>query len=191
MVDWNLISGLDDNVWSIVNNTRTNNLTLVMKILTHAADVWFLVSLVIFTIVVLIIKRKIKLAAWFGFSTLLGASILNKILKVFYARPRPFINLEVDNLIHANGFSFPSGHAMCSIIVYLSLAYILTKYVHSKIFAKIICGSAVAFSIIICVTRVYLAVHYPSDVIAGFSLGLAWVMVSIIFYRKFVERKKI
>lgn len=153
------------------------------------ADAWFLIIVIsIFTIALIFIYKKYRLATWFCLSVIIGAVLLNKVLKNFFDRPRPFNVYEIDNLVHASSYSFPSGHAMGSIISYLLLAYIINKVIKNNILKYILIVISILLSITICFTRVYLGVHYPTDVIAGFSLGLAWALLCILVYRNFVRK---
>jgi undecaprenyl-diphosphatase len=103
-----------------------------------------------------------------------GGLLLNVLLKSLFGRPRPTV---VPALVDVSSASFPSGHALLSSVVYLTLAALVTRLVRErrvKVYAL-----AVAFmaAFLVGVTRVFLGVHYPSDVIAGWSVGLAWAIV--------------
>jgi undecaprenyl-diphosphatase len=101
----------------------------------------------------------------------LGGLILDNLLKIGFNRPRPQIFAWGT---HASSSSFPSGHAMSSVIVYGTVAYLaarLQRNVHSRVLTLVLAGVIV---VLISVSRVYLGVHYPSDILAGFLIGLAW-----------------
>lgn len=176
---------IDNYIWETVRNIRSSNLNFIMTTITHLADSLFLTILVTFIALVLICKYKLyKITLWLVSVIVLGAVVLNKVLKHFYARPRPFEQGLIENLVYESSYSYPSGHAMGSIIVYLSLAYLLTKLIKDRCKKTILICFSIVFSLIICVTRVYVGVHYPTDVIAGFSLGLCCTLISILVYRK-------
>jgi undecaprenyl-diphosphatase len=104
-----------------------------------------------------------------------GGAALVYLLKLFFARERP---VEVPPLIEVTKYSFPSGHAMMGALVYLSLAAILGG-IQSDIKVRIyILIVALVTVFLIGFSRVYLGVHYPSDVLAGWSVGLAWASFS-------------
>lgn len=115
------------------------------------------------------------------FSILLGEFTL-KLLKLLVARPRPVTNGE---LVFAHGFSFPSGHALASALFYGSLALLLC-YSNANNRTKTIGAIILLFWIVLMAyDRVYLGVHYPSDVLGGFCLGVAWSCCSLALYLGF------
>jgi undecaprenyl-diphosphatase len=101
----------------------------------------------------------------------LGGLVLNNLLKIAFDRPRPQL---FEWATHASSSSFPSGHAMSSVIVYATVAYLaarLQSRFASRVFTMVF---AAVIIVAICVSRMYLGVHYPSDVLAGVMIGLAW-----------------
>ncbi|WP_237003776.1 phosphatase PAP2 family protein [Helicobacter pylori] len=150
---------------------------------------WFAQSKLTTSIALLIslwfgFQKRIALALWFFPSILLGEITL-KLLKHLVARPRPATNGE---LALAHGFSFPSGHALASALFYGSLALLLC-YSNANNRIKTI-GAIILFFWIFLMAydRVYLGVHYPSDVLGGFLLGVAWSCCSLAFYLGFLKR---
>jgi len=100
-----------------------------------------------------------------------GNILLNNILTLFFDRERPSI---FEWGTHAASSSFPSGHAMSATVVYGTVAYLLArlqKHAWSRTITLIL---AVVMIVLICLTRLYLGVHYPSDVLGGIIIGLAW-----------------
>lgn len=103
--------------------------------------------------------------------TTLGGGLLSMTLKLFFARPRPEV---VPHLRHVSSMSFPSGHAMLSAVVYLTIGVMFMKAVRSRR-AKVYCMCvAVVLTLLVGCTRVFLGVHYPSDVLGGWIAGLGW-----------------
>jgi undecaprenyl-diphosphatase len=96
------------------------------------------------------------------------------VLKGLFARPRPELALR---LTEVRSLSFPSGHAMQSAIIYLTLAAFLARFVQARALKVYFVGFAFLLSLLVGVSRVYLGVHYPSDVLAGWCAGLAWALV--------------
>lgn len=103
-----------------------------------------------------------------------GGLLLNELLKLLFARPRPDAAFHLTDV---RSLSFPSGHAMLSAIIYLTLAAFLARLVRSRRLKLYVVGVAFLLSFLVGSTRVYLGVHYASDVLAGWSAGLAWALV--------------
>lgn len=101
-----------------------------------------------------------------------GGHVLNLILKVLYHRPRPTIVPEAQAVASA---SFPSGHAMSSLVAYGMVAVLIGRRVPGCAFRLFLGGIALALSLLVGASRIYLGVHYPSDVLAGYAIGAAWV----------------
>lgn len=100
-----------------------------------------------------------------------GGIVLDALLKIGFDRPRPHIIVWGTNAVSS---SFPSGHAMSSAIVYGTVAYLAAR-LHKTIWARVVTMVAALLVIVaICISRLYLGVHYPTDVLAGVIIGLAW-----------------
>lgn len=104
-----------------------------------------------------------------------GGAILSFLVKALYNRPRPEI---VPHLVEVTSPSFPSGHAMNSAIVYLTLAVLLARSLEGRRVQVYLIGMAIALALTIGATRVYLGVHWPSDVLAGWAIGATWAALA-------------
>ncbi|MGQ0813746.1 MAG: phosphatase PAP2 family protein [Gemmatimonadota bacterium] len=102
----------------------------------------------------------------------LGAKLFNTLLKGSFARARPSV---VESITDVHSASFPSGHAMSSIVVYGSVAYLVSRLESSQRLRRTTWFLVVLIVIAIGASRMYLGVHYPSDVIGGYLAGLAWI----------------
>jgi len=100
-----------------------------------------------------------------------GGIILNNILKLIFNRDRPQV---FEWLAHASSSSFPSGHAMSAAIVYATIGYLAARLQRRRWARWLTMFLAFCMIVLICISRLYLGVHYPSDVAAGVVLGLAW-----------------
>jgi undecaprenyl-diphosphatase len=100
-----------------------------------------------------------------------GSILLNNVLKLWFDRPRPTV---FEWQTHAVSSSFPSGHAMSATVVYGTVAYLLGRLQKHLWSRMITLTAAVVMIALICTTRLYLGVHYPSDVLGGIVVGLAW-----------------
>jgi undecaprenyl-diphosphatase len=119
-------------------------------------------------------QQRILLLGWV--SALVGGSVLDFALKHIFRRPRPFF---ADPVASARGWSFPSGHAMGSLVVYGMLAYVIIKIWPGRR-TRLVAPLVTAFVVLIIgVTRLYLGVHYLSDVLAGYAAGFMWLAACI------------
>ena len=114
----------------------------------------------------------------------IGGFLVNFLMKISFHRPRPLHPL-IDKL---NNFSFPSGHATSAFIFYGLLAYLIWKTDLPKL-PRLFAGSIlVLFALLIGFSRIYLRVHYPSDVIAGFCIGLSWLIIMIWLFERLKKK---
>ncbi|WEK44855.1 MAG: phosphatase PAP2 family protein [Candidatus Sphingomonas colombiensis] len=140
--------------------------------ITALGGVTVLVFVVAATTGLLLVRRLWFTAALVVMATTLG-SLMVDLLKTIFSRPRPEI---VDHVVAASGYSFPSGHAANSAIVYLTIAALVTQVTRghtTRRYIALIAGGLVAA---IGLSRVYLGVHWPSDVLAGWSFGTLWAL---------------
>ena len=152
--------------------------TPIAKVITNFGGAIFLIVLTVL-LFILIKNRKIGLSI---FSNLVIVTVLNQILKRILQRPRP----TEFRIIEETGYSFPSGHSMVSMAFYGYLIYLIYKYVKNK-YVK--CFSIILLSILICligVSRIYLGVHYTSDVLGGFLVSLSYLIIYISAVNKFL-----
>lgn len=158
---------------------RNEFMSSVFKIITCFGD-WY--TIVIITLLSLFLKNK----KYFKYITLnaIVITFTNQILKIIIHRPRPNIN---NRIINALGYSYPSGHAMISTAFYGFIFYLVWKS-NLRMCYKIIINSLIVILIIsICFSRVYLGVHYLTDVIAGSSLS----MIYLCIYTYLLNKKKV
>lgn len=118
----------------------------------------------------LIAMRRYSTAGFVVLSVSCGA-ILSFVIKGIFVRPRPEI---VPHLVEATSTSFPSGHAMNSAIVYLTLAVLLARSEANRQIQFYLIGAAIFLTLLVGTTRVLLGVHWPSDVLAGWVIGASW-----------------
>ena len=155
--------------------------TPIAKFITNFGGAIFLIVLTI-VLFILIKNRKIGLSI---FSNLVIITILNQLLKRILQRPRP----TEYRIIEETGYSFPSGHSMISMAFYGYLIYLIYKYVKNK-YVK--WTSIVLLSTLICsigISRIYLGVHYTSDVLGGFLISISYLVIYISAVNKFLIEK--
>lgn len=115
-----------------------------------------------------------------------GAALAMSLLKDLFGRTRPDV---VPHLVHLTSESFPSGHAMVATAAYLTLGVIMAEAAKRRIGAYVMI-TAVLLSLVIGFSRVYLGVHYPTDVLAGWCAGAAWAMVCWLLTNRIVARDR-
>jgi undecaprenyl-diphosphatase len=111
--------------------------------------------------------------AVFAVVAIAGGAILESLLKLGFARPRPEL---VSHLVDVNSFSFPSGHATMATIAYLTLGVLLARVQRRGPMKLYIIAVAICLAFLVGFTRVYLGVHWPTDVLAGWCVGAAWAL---------------
>ena len=113
---------------------------------------------------------------------------MGRILKALFARERPEI---VPHLVEVHSLSFPSGHSMNSAIVYLTLAVLIARGYEERRTRSFVIGAAALLVLLIGVTRIYLGVHYPSDVLGGWTVGAAWALLTGLIATNLQQRHRI
>lgn len=114
-------------------------------------------------------------------------SAINKTIKHIMMRPRPDVSLH---LIEQGGWSFPSGHSISGLLLYGFLVWLLRRYVKDS---RIVNAATVILTLLwigIGLSRIYLGVHYPTDVLGGWTLGMVVMMTAIVIIDKFENRVK-
>lgn len=167
------MSGFDDAIRGFFYDMRSDSLTPFVKAITYIGN-WQ--GIVILCIVLLAVK---PLRLTYGVPVSIGAAfvtILNKIIKNAVQRPRPD---DILHLVEEGGFSFSSGHSITSMFVFGMLIYLVRKNVVNKTLANVLTVILVIPMICIGLSRIYLGVHYPSDVFAGWCLGIAVIMAMV------------
>ncbi len=121
----------------------------------------------------LLTARKVTDAVFLAAATG-GGAILGKLLKLFFARPRPEV---VPHFVDVTSASFPSGHTVNSAIVYLTLGAILARVQPTRRLTRYVMVSTFVLAFLVGISRIYLGVHYPTDVLAGWAVGGTWALL--------------
>ncbi|QNQ84023.1 phosphatase PAP2 family protein [Lactobacillus sp. PV037] len=174
----NFIHTFDKNIINIISNNNPTNLKIARSLTTLGNTSTIVVEAIILFISLLIF-RHYRLAGLEAGIMILG-NACNWVIKNLVKRPRP----TVTHLVYADGYSFPSGHSLGSVTLFGSLfiiTCILVKNKPLKFFLNILW---VVFPLIIGYTRIYLHVHYPSDVLGGWLEGLSFVLIGYAIYLK-------
>jgi undecaprenyl-diphosphatase len=121
----------------------------------------------------LLLQSRYRMALVVAFTSF-GGMLATAVLKEVFARPRPTV---VPHLREVSSSSFPSGHAMQSAIVYLTLGAMLMRIVEGRLTKMYVLAIAVFLTLLVGCSRVYLGVHYPTDVIGGWIIGFVWALL--------------
>jgi undecaprenyl-diphosphatase len=148
-------------------------LSEAVRDVTSLGSATVLAFVTIATVIYLLITGK-RAAALFVLLAVAGGQILSSMLKLVIDRARPDI---VPHLAEVHTASFPSGHAMLSAVTYLTLGALAARIVPGRIASGYILGLAMFLTLAVGLSRIYLGVHWPSDVLAGWCAGAAWAML--------------
>jgi len=155
------------------------SLTLLFRAITHLIDIPVIITWVL--IVAFIFYRKQwKLESYLMLGNLALAGILIVTFKNIYQRPRP----EILHLVEEKGFSFPSGHSLAVTIMVGTLIVILSQRIKDQLWKRIVQILLGLYLVSVLISRVYLGVHYPSDVLASLCVGLGVLFIEFPFYDK-------
>lgn len=170
-----LTSGFDNCIYNAIISLKSSPLTALFKVVTSLANYKSIIVYNIGILIYILISKKSKLLI-IPLNSLLSV-IFNNIFKLIFRRNRPLLIA----LITETGYSYPSGHAMISILFFGTISYVISK---SNIkYKEIIRGILGIFIILIGISRVYLGVHYVSDIIGGYLLGTI-VLLMVINIKK-------
>lgn len=156
--------------------------TPIAKFITNFGGAIFLGILVV-TLFIVIKNKKIGASI---FSNLVIITLLNQLLKRILQRPRP----TEFRIVEETGYSFPSGHSMVSMAFYGYLIYLIYKHIKNKYIKWISITLLSTLILLIGMSRIYLGVHYTSDVLGGFLISIAYLIIYINIMDKYVLEKK-
>jgi undecaprenyl-diphosphatase len=167
------VGAMDSAILLAVAKKRTPWLTTTAVDVTALGSITLVVLFSVFTLVVLLVLRD-RLGALQLLTASVGAGILTLVTKNIIERIRPE---EAQRLIVVSGFSYPSGHSLSTSALYLTIAIIAGRYVQHRGARATIFLAVSAVLIVVGASRVYLGVHYATDVVSGISLGAGWALL--------------
>lgn len=172
---------IDTKVYSfIADNIMCDGITSVLKVITELGGVAFTV---LAGVLIIMFCKKIR---WFVTFDLVGVTLINQVIKHIVRRPRP----NVLRLVEEDGYSFPSGHSMVSMAFYGIIIYLVYKNVTNKYLKWTLITLLSLLILSIGFSRIYVGVHYFTDVVGGFLLGLAYLIIYINIYNKRVGKNE-
>ena len=175
---------IDDWVLASINQTANNTITQFMRFITFYGNHSFLVPANLLMIVVLLYYKQKKWATANTIAALAGVGLMSMLKKIL-ARPRPSHPL-VEGI---SNFSFPSGHAMMSLMFYGMLILLCLQFLNNKAYKTVAIFLLVTIILLIGFSRLWLRVHFITDVLAGYAIGLCWLSISMLLSEKIWSRK--
>jgi undecaprenyl-diphosphatase len=185
LVSRNTIVSFDSSIISYVQGLEAPWLTTIMRFFTFIGDT---IPVIILTLVSLFLLYKVlnhRAELVLFLAVMLGANILFLTLKSFFHRARP----DLHRLAEATNYSFPSGHATMAFALYGVLTFLLWRHINTsfKRTIHIILSGSVILSI--GISRIYLGVHYPSDILAGYFISTFWLTLAIGFFQRYRDKR--
>lgn len=132
------------------------------------------------------LKKYYTEALWLVINVGFTAGVLNSLIKLFFMRGRP----TLEHLVVEHSYSFPSGHSTGSVLLYGTIIILLPLFIKKKPLTRLLqllLGVGILF---IGISRIYLGVHFPSDILGGFCFGLSWLLITYPIYLKFRHSKQ-
>ena len=165
----------DEIIISSINKIVTPGIKSLMVFISFLGSAKFYIPLCLL-IIFYFYKKNYHINILGLVNGVLGSAILNFLLKIYFTRTRPEDYFQIIE----TGFSFPSGHSMVAISAYFTLTYLFLRKKSWDIKKVSIWLATGLFVLLVGFSRIYLGVHWPTDVIAGFSVGFIWVFINII-----------
>ena len=144
-----------------------------------------LTLVVLLTVAFLMLRRKWASAVLVLIASV-GGTVLSTLLKSLFQRARPSV---VPHLTEVTSLSFPSGHSMLSAVIYLTLGALLARTTKDRKVKGFFLLTALGLTLLVGLTRVYLGVHYPTDVLAGWCAGTTWALLCVTLARWLQKRR--
>lgn len=173
-----LLATYDTAITDYVISYRSPNLTSYFKFMTNVGDVYgYLIVLVIFLLLSLLVFKRWKYVVQ-ATLVLALATVSNMMLKRFIDRARP----GIEHLVSVETLSYPSGHAMSAMAFYGFLIFLVTKFKIQKVIKYALVVILILLILSIGISRIYLGVHFPSDIAGGFIAGFIWVVFCVLVF---------
>lgn len=174
-----ILNRIDYPILVLMHDIRFLLATQVMFFFTFLGSTGFLTAGTIFAFVYLAYRKESRRAFLFVFG-ILSSVWLNNIIKDLIKRPRP----NFFPLVHETSYSFPSGHAMNSVVFYSLISYCIFWQMKNKKLGRLLTALVIVSVVVIGVSRVYLGVHFPTDVFGGWVIGFGWFLCIVYLDKK-------
>ncbi len=148
-------------------------------------DPVILLTIIVIVLSYRLLKHRMEIVLLIG--VVLGSSILNLLLKLGFQRARP----DLHRLVEITGYSFPSGHSMAAFSFYGVLAYLLWRHIPSNTGRWMLVIIATVMILSIGISRIYLGVHYPSDILGGYLAACTWLALLVGSYERRMGKRAV
>lgn len=150
----------------------------------YLGETGFIVMVTVLLLLFLGICKRNYRSMLFALLTIGVGNSINQLLKHYFERPRP------DILEQLSTYSFPSGHSQMSVLYLFTIAYLFSNMNNSKLKAMTIWSIAIVLAFFVGLSRIAEGRHYPTDVLAGWSIGYSWFVLCVLWYESSKRRKK-
>lgn len=180
------LTSIDQFIASPFLTNRSPGKTAFYSFITDLGGTFFIILTTLLVSLYFIWQKKdSKTAYWYIFHVAIGAGVLNQIAKIIFQRTRP----TIEHLVLQDGYSFPSGHSMASLICYGGIVFLIFHLTQKNWIRWTACLFAILLIIMVGISRIYLGVHFPSDVLGGFCLAGSWLSLTTAFYSMKLKKK--
>ena len=180
------LSNFDTTMINAIQGLETPWLTTIMTFFTWIGSGYAVAPITVIAAVLLYFVFQYRHQAFLLVVVIAGTVVFNHLLKLYFKRERPIIHRILD----ANGYSFPSGHTMMAFSLYVIIAYIVWRNVKTRLGRFLLIIFATFMIIMIGTSRIYLGVHFPSDVAGGLMASGFLVTIAVTVYSVFLRRSK-
>ncbi|UNL86358.1 phosphatase PAP2 family protein [Priestia koreensis] len=179
------IVAFDRPIISFVQGLENPALTPIMKFFTWLGSTTTVIvlSLLIIILFYTVLRHRFELILFVW--VMAGSTILNQVLKALFHRERPTFHRLIEEL----GYSFPSGHSMGALSLYGVVSFLLWRHISTKFGRGLLVAFSTIFILAIGISRIYLGVHYPSDVLAAYFASAFWLIISISYFQRYMKRR--
>ncbi|MDR6555634.1 phosphatase PAP2 family protein [Paenibacillus qinlingensis] len=179
------IARFDSSVIAFVQGMERPWLTSLMELVSFIGSTRVVIAITLICLFLFykFLKHRMELIL---FVTLIaGTAVLNRQLKLLFQRDRPILH----RLAEEAGFSFPSGHSMIAFAMYASLSFLLWRHVPTRKGRTIVLVCSILMILLIGISRIYLGVHYPSDVVAAYFASGFWFALCVWIFQWYMEKR--
>lgn len=175
----------DAPVINLIQSSESDIFTKIMIALSFFGSLEMVIFITLISLVALYFLFGFRRELLFVIAVSIGSALLNVFLKWIFQRERP----DIHRLIEEAGYSFPSGHSMAAFTLYATLTFIMWSHINSKLGRSLIIALASTIILGIGISRIYLGVHFPSDVLGGYLTSGLWLFFSIVIAKKILILK--